>query len=219
MSPAAPAGRPPERLTVDAIVDAAAEMVAAGGFDGLSMRKLAKACGVGVMTLYGYVATKDDLLRALADRFLADLDLPAAHEGDWAYRVATVFHSVRRAFLLHPDLLPIVAAHHVVGLSTVRGAEVVFAALREAGLDDAEIIDAFSALTSFTVGACQREIGLTRRVAGARPTLPGIGELAGGGFDHVVAMTGRLPSRDVDAEFTAGLDLLLTGIRGWLDGA
>ena len=65
-----------ERLTLAAIVDAAAEIVARDGFDGLSMRKLAGHCGVGAMTLYGYVATKDDLLAALADRFLSDVKLP-----------------------------------------------------------------------------------------------------------------------------------------------
>jgi TetR/AcrR family tetracycline transcriptional repressor len=214
-----PVHAPSERLTLATILDAAEALVAAEGFEGLSMRKLAKACGVGAMTLYGYVPTKDDLLGALADRLLADLELPTPTEGDWAYRIAAVFHAVRRAFLVHPELVPIVAAYRVEGLSAYRGAELVFGALREVGLDDAQVISAFSALTSFTVGACQREIGLSGRAAGGRPALPGITALPGEQFRHVVGLAGRLATRDFDAEFTSGLDLLITGLRGWVDGA
>jgi AcrR family transcriptional regulator len=209
----ATAARVPERLTLEAIVDAAEQLVAAEGFEGLSMRKLARACGVGAMTLYGYVPTKDDLLGALADRLLADLDLPDRTDGDWAYRVAAVFHSVRRAFLAHPELVPIVAAHRVDGLSAYRGAEIVFGALREAGLDDAQLISAFSTLTSYTVGAAQREIGL----ASGRTALPGLSSLPGDDFANVLALAGRLATRDFDAEFSAGLDLLITGLRGWME--
>jgi AcrR family transcriptional regulator len=218
--PASAAARAPERLTLAAIVDAAERLVAEEGFEGLSMRKLAKACGVGAMTLYGYVPTKDDLLGALADRLLGDIDLPGPTEGDWAYRVAAVFHSVRRAFLAHPELVPIVAAHRVDGLSAYRGAEIVFGALREAGgLDDGQLISAFSTLTSYTVGAAQREIGLTGRAADGRSTLPGITALPGEGFDNVIGLAGRLATRDFDAEFAAGLDLLITGLRGWVEGS
>ncbi|MBA3742924.1 TetR/AcrR family transcriptional regulator [Sporichthya sp.] len=209
--------RATERLTLEAIVDAAEELVAAEGFEGLSMRKLARHCGVGAMTLYGYVPTKDDLLGALADRLLADLDLPGPADGDWAYRVAAVFHSVRRAFLAHPELVPIVAAHRVDGLSAYRGAEIIFGALREIGLDDGQIISAFSTLTSYTVGAAQREIGLSGRAATGRATLPGISALPGEKFSHVIGLAGRLATRDFDAEFSSGLDLLITGLRGWVE--
>jgi TetR/AcrR family tetracycline transcriptional repressor len=214
------AARAPERLTLEAIVDAAEALVAAEGFEGLSMRKLARACGVGAMTLYGYVPTKDDLLGALADRLLADVALPGPTDGDWAYRIAAVFHAVRRAFLAHPELVPIVAAHRVDGVSAYCGAEIVFGTLREAGLDEAQTISAFSALTSFTVGACQREIGMVGRAGGrgaVREALPGICALPGDQFSHVIGWAGRLATRDFDAEFTAGLDLLITGLRGWVE--
>ncbi len=214
--PTSAAARTPERLTLGAVVDAAEELVASDGFEGLSMRKLARACGVGAMTLYGYVPTKDDLLGLLADRLLADLDLPAPTDGDWTYRIAAVFHAVRRALLVHPELVPVVAAHRIDGLSAYRGAEVVLGALREIGLEDDDCISAFGALTSFTVGACLREIGRPARVAD-RSALPGISGLSPGQLRHVVGLAGRLATRDFDAEFTSGLDLLITGLRGWVE--
>ena len=218
--PASPAQRANAgRLTLAEVVDAAEELVAAEGFDGLSMRKLARACGVGAMTLYGYVPTKEDLLAAVGDRLLSDLELPAPTDGDWAYRVAAVFHALRRAFLVHPELVSILAGRGAEGLAAYRGSELVFGALREAGLDDAQIITAFHCLTSFTVGACQREIGLTGRSASGLSPRTGMTELPGDQLRHVVELAGRLAIRDFDADFSAGLDLLITGVRGWVEGA
>ncbi|MDT7549302.1 MAG: hypothetical protein QOE84_1696, partial [Actinomycetota bacterium] len=52
-------------LTRDDVIDAAAELVAEGGYAGLNMRALAERCGVATMTLYRHVRTKEDLLGAL----------------------------------------------------------------------------------------------------------------------------------------------------------
>lgn len=201
--PVGPAA-PVERLTVATIVATAETLLAAEGVEGLSMRKLAKACGVGVMTLYGHVRTKDDLLAALAERALACLELPAANAGHWTYRVAAVFHALRRALLEHPELLGVMAAGRVETVTAYRGAEIGLGALRETGLDEAQIVHAWRTLTSFTVGACQHEVGLTVRR-----------DRTG----HVAGLTGFLADRDWDAEFAAGLDLLITGLHGWAEHA
>ncbi len=210
--------RPAERLTLTAILGAAEGLAAAEGFEGLSMRKLAQACGVGAMTLYGYVPTKDDLLRALAQRALADLPLPGPADGDWAYRIAAVLHAVRRAFLDQRELLPSIAAHPVEVLSAGRGAEIVLGALRDAGLDDSQSISAFGVLTAFTVGACQREIGRTGDAANTRPRLPATPP-SSQEPGHVLRLGGRLAAPDFEVEFSAGLDLLITGLRGWVEEA
>jgi AcrR family transcriptional regulator len=209
--PAPPSTRPTAgRLTLEAIVDAAAELVAAEGFEALSMRRLAKQCGVGAMTLYGYVRTKEELLAALADRFFGEVELPLADDGPWQEQVAHVFRSVRRVFLDHPELLPIVATQRLEGIAAYRGAEAIFAALRTAGLDDQEVVNAFDALTAFTIGSVQRETGLRTRGGGA---LPGIGQLPAEEFSHVIRLAGPLVTRDPERDFEAGLDLLIRGIE------
>lgn len=58
------AGRP-RRLTLEMVLDAANEM----GIENLSMKKLASELGVGIATIYRYVADRDELVRlALARR-------------------------------------------------------------------------------------------------------------------------------------------------------
>ena len=54
------------------IVDAAYEMLRQQGLAGLTMRRLAQDLGVRPGALYYYVARKQDLLAAVAERILAD---------------------------------------------------------------------------------------------------------------------------------------------------
>jgi AcrR family transcriptional regulator len=198
------------RLTLDGIVDAAAQLVAEEGFDALSMRRLAARVGVGVMTLYGYVRTKEELLGALANRYLSEMDLPAVGDGPWQAQIAQVFLAVRRVFLEHPELLPIVASQRLEGVGAYRGAERVFAALRSAGLADQQVIHAFDALTAFTIGIAERETGMRGQAA-----LPGIRQLPPEEFVNVIGLAGLMMTRDSERSFKAGLDLLLGGIESW----
>src|SRR5207237_6247096 len=49
------------RLTLDAIVDAAAALIEAEGFEALTMRRIADEYAVGVVTLHGYVGPNADI--------------------------------------------------------------------------------------------------------------------------------------------------------------
>jgi AcrR family transcriptional regulator len=145
------------RVTLDAIVDAAAALIETEGFEALTMRRIAEECGVGVMTLYGYVRTKEEILGALSDRLLGEVDLPAP-DGPWTEQVAEVFRSVHRVFSAHPELASIASTQPIDGLAAYRGAERVLAALRGAGFGDDEAFWAFDTLVCYTAGFSQREV-------------------------------------------------------------
>jgi AcrR family transcriptional regulator len=194
---------------VEVIVDAAARLIAAEGYDALNMRRLAQECGVGVMTLYGYVRTKDELLQALADRLFHLVELPDDASLPWPERVATVQRSVRAVFLEHPELVAITAGNRLDGMGAYRGAEYLFAALQEAGLSGAQVVHAFDALVSFTLGFVQREVGADRADASL---LPGLHRLSREEFPRVIELAGQMATRDTDAGFEAGLQLLIAGI-------
>jgi AcrR family transcriptional regulator len=202
------------RLTRDAVIDAAAEMVAAGGFESLSMRRLARSLGVGAMTLHGYVRTKEELLGALAERFLLQAELPQDEGLSWQTQLAELFRAVRREFLDHPELVPVVAHQRLTGAGAYRGMEIGLSALRRGGLSYAQCVKAFGALTSFTMGSVQREIGLSE--AGA-VTFPGLQGLPTEDFSNVIRAAGLLATRDAERDFEAGLDLLIRGIETWIE--
>ncbi len=205
----APGESPSSRLSLDVIVDAAAKLVAEDGFEALSMRRLAKECGVGAMTLYGYVRTKDEVLQALANRIFSTLELPGDDTESWQERVRQVVGSLRTVFLAHPELLPIVATQRLDGVAAYRGAEALFGALDAAGLQGEQLIHAFYALASFTIGSVQREVGLQNSDAGE---FPGLRSLAREEFPQVIDLAGHLVTADPEATFRAGLELLIAGI-------
>lgn len=200
----------PVRLTLDLIVDTAQRLVSDEGYDAVSMRRLARELGVGAMTLYGYVRTKEELLAALADRLLASVETPVGDE-PWQRQLADLMRSVRTAFRDHPELIPIVGAQRLEGLGAYRGAEAFFSALRAAGMDDQQVVNTFGVLVSFVVGFVQREVGLGR---GPGELLPGLRTLPRDEFPHVYSLAGQLVTRDMDLGFQAGIDLLITGIEG-----
>src|SRR4051794_5146853 len=64
------------------------------------MRKLAATLGVEAMSLYNHVANKDDLVDAMVDRVIADVELPDDGTWDEAVRVCAI--SAHAALVRHP---------------------------------------------------------------------------------------------------------------------
>lgn len=200
---------PQPKLTLDVLVEAASRLITDEGYDALNMRRLAKECGVGVMTLYGYVRTKDELLQALADRLFQLVDLPDEEDLPWPEHIARVLRSVRAIFLEHPELVPITAMHRLDGPGAYRGAESLFGALHRAGLSGADVVHAFDTLVAFTLGFVQREVGTDRATGGP---MPGLAQLPREEFPRVIELAGHMIARDTDAAFEVGLQLLIAGI-------
>jgi len=165
-------------------VEAAADIASADGIDAVTMRRVAERCGVGVMTIYGYVRTKEDLLAELADRYLAEIELPNPAMR-WQDQLVALYCSLREVMLKHPTLAPIIANQRLDRRSAYRGAEVVCAALRATGMADLDVITSFATLTSFTVGSVQRE--LAAMDSDARP---GLASLPAAEFPNVISLFG-----------------------------
>jgi AcrR family transcriptional regulator len=206
-------------LTLDSVVEAALELTRDEGFPALSMRKLANRCGVGAMTLYGYVRTKDELLAMIADKLLATVELPATRDMPWMDAVKMVFRSVRRIFLEHPELADVVAGQHLNSVAAYRGAEVVLDAVRRAGLNDEEAVSAFVALTAFAVGVAQREAHGKERSAQQAQRLMAIHRLPVDEFRNVVELGPLMVVGESERHFEDGLDLMIRGIAARGAGA
>ena len=66
----------PARVNRAQVVDAAVTLADANGLDAVSMRSVARALGVGTMTLYSHVPGREQLVDAMIDRAYADFTLP-----------------------------------------------------------------------------------------------------------------------------------------------
>ncbi len=97
------------KLDLDRIVDAAMEVFAEVGFAGLSMRQVAERLDASAGSLYYHVRNKDELIRLMADRVVAQaydagtaaLDALPPGAG-WAPRVEAQAVALRRSIRLRP---------------------------------------------------------------------------------------------------------------------
>jgi len=199
-------------LTREDVIDAAAELVAERGYARLSMRALAQRCGVATMTLYRHVRTKEDLLGALTDRVLAELELPAPGTLTWQEQLATVFRSVHDLLLEHPDVVEIAVRQHVAGEAAYRGAEVVLDALRRAGIEAESAASAFAALFAFTLGFTQQQLQASGPGAGLAHRQAVLDRLPVDDFENLSRLGGVFLLRHSDRHFDDGLDLIIRGL-------
>jgi TetR/AcrR family transcriptional regulator, tetracycline repressor protein len=96
-------GAPPagQRLTREVIVATAAGIISRDGAQGFSLRALAGELQVAPNALYNHIRNKEDLIDAVVDDFVADLEFP---DGDqpWAKWTRDVAVSFRSQLLAHP---------------------------------------------------------------------------------------------------------------------
>ncbi|KAA2261140.1 TetR family transcriptional regulator [Solihabitans fulvus] len=112
---------------------AALAIVDRDGLDGLSMRKLAAELGVRAPSLYGHVATKDELLDALANDIMSQVDVTGFEAGDWRHGLVTWARSYRAALAAHPNIVPFLAYGPARREASLRRADAVHGGLVGAG--------------------------------------------------------------------------------------
>jgi AcrR family transcriptional regulator len=124
---ASDAGLSKQRVVVEAVRLADRE-----GVDGLSMRRLAGALGAGAMSLYHYVASKEELLDAMIDVVFEEIELPP-EETDWQSAMRRRSVSARQVLARHPWAIGLMESRTSPGPAHLRHREAVTACLRKAG--------------------------------------------------------------------------------------
>src|SRR3984893_12519749 len=160
-------GRRRGGVTVDDVVAAAIDIVDREGVDGLTIRRVAEACGLSPMGLYRHVRDKDDLLDRVVDAVvgpgLQDLqDLQAS--GPWDRQVADLFRNLRRLLLDHPGVAALCVLRPTPVIGVARFYARMLAALAEGGFTGTDAVHAFDTLLMFTFGSVLWEIPRTTDV-------------------------------------------------------
>ena len=94
--------KPP--ITVERITDAALEVVAAEGYDALTMRSVAAALNTGPASLYADVVNKADIDELLIGRLCAQLTLPEPDPTNWREQILDVCAQIRDQYLRFPGI-------------------------------------------------------------------------------------------------------------------
>ncbi|MFJ4862390.1 TetR/AcrR family transcriptional regulator [Streptomyces sp. NPDC088748] len=95
-----PGKGPRPTLTLPKIVEAAVALAASEGMDAVSMGRVAKELGVSTMSLYRYVAAKEELYVLMSDAGVGTPPEPSAGEGAGWRELLTEWAYAQRAVLM-----------------------------------------------------------------------------------------------------------------------
>jgi AcrR family transcriptional regulator len=203
------------RLSRQDLGRAGLEIVDREGMEGLTMRRLAEVLGVGKMTLYGHVRSKEELIDAIVDVAVGTADPPAT-EGTWREQLGALMRSRHESLNAHPGLVAIRFTRPVVRPDALRFGEAGMRILAAAGFDAGESARAFRLLFTYVVGYAglspQATVDEARRqaavaIAGLPPDeYP---HLTGAADAFSAAMAG-------EEQFEQGLELILDGLESRL---
>jgi AcrR family transcriptional regulator len=213
-----PPDRPvPAPLSRERIVQAAIQLADADGLDAVSLRKVAAVLDVGPMRLYGYIATKEELLDLMVDAVYAEIR-PAGNS--WREVLRSLAETTRQAAHQHEWLADLLGGRPQLGPNTLTCGEAVLVAM--GGVDLDTVVPAVAAVNAYVNGAVRREIterraerasGMDQRQWQATygPYLQRT--FATGRFPALAAMVHDGPHLDADQNFRTGLEFLLDGIE------
>lgn len=202
-------------LTRDEIVRAALDLAESKGLEKLSLHKIAEAVGVKTMSLYNHIADKSDVLDAMADQILAEMDIPDLDAMDWQDGLLALSKAFRETALHYPHSAALVLTRRLNAPAVLPLVESALKLGRRAGLETAEAVHVCRAYIAFLVGSLLREVGTTSNAAGIRPSIVASSEteLIDAGLEAVAEAADELAICDHDYEFEFGLHLLLESVH------
>jgi AcrR family transcriptional regulator len=203
-------------LTRDRVLRAAMQLADKGGIESLTMRSLAQKLGVEAMTLYHYVAQKDDMLNGILDLVVSEIELPSAG-GDWKAAVRRSAISAHKILLRHPWACGLMMSPARVRTGRLRYMESHLKRLREAGFSPKMTHHAYHALDSHILGFTMWEAGYTSGVKELPDSGAGLRrELTVDSYpylnEHMEQHVARRGRGSGEGEFAFGLDLILDGL-------
>ena len=208
-----------EPLSRERIAQAALELIDEEGLDNCSMRRLGARLDVEAMALYHHFSNKGELLDAVMDRMVEELDLPPRGTLPPLERLRRCMASWRGAAIRHPRAFVVLAGRRFNTERTFALYEDILQAFADLGLDASETARWFRLLGGFVTGSGLAEVASRERVPDATPLRlqrdPGSIH-----YPHVRAVAPHLRVEALDGVFEFGMGVLFdeleqrTGPRG-----
>ena len=188
----------------------------ASGIGALTMRSLAQELDVKPMSLYHYVANKDEILDGIVDLVFSEIDLPSA-DGEWRSEMRRRATSARRVLRRHPWAIGLLESRSTPGPATLRHHDATIGTLRRAGFSVAMTAHAYALLDSYVYGFALQEASLPfdgpDTVADVAE--PMMQRFSPDEYPHLVEMASEhilKPGYDFGDEFEFGLGVILDAL-------
>ena len=192
------------QLSRETIAAAALAIADAEGFPAVSMRRVAQELGVGTMSLYYYVKTRNDLLSIMVDALMGEALLSSVPK-DWRRAITEIATRTHALFLRHPwAVVSMLSAPP--GINAMRHMEQCLEALAPASMTMKQKLTLLALVDDFVFGhalrEASREAPINMEFAQA--------QMATGAFPRISEAFG-------DGQSHFGKDRFKTGLRRLLD--
>ena len=213
---------PRTTMSRERVLRAAVQLADEAGIESLSMRKLAKELGVEAMTLYYYVANKDEILDGMVDLVAAEMESPSPGP-DWKTELRRSAISAHRVLMRHKWAAALILSSSGIHQAQLLRTEAVLGCLRSAGFSAEMTHHAYHALESHIMGFTLWLVGMALD-AEKLPSLAAefLRQVPAERFPHMtehVATHFAKPTEYTGSEFEFGLDLILDGLERIRTGA
>jgi AcrR family transcriptional regulator len=222
--PASPEARTKRRrkavITVDQVVDTALGVIAAEGYEALTMRRLATALDTGPASLYVHVVNKADLDELLIGRLCAELVLPEPAGTAWREQVHAVCAQLRDQYLRYPGISRAALAMAPTDVEVIRVSEGLLAILLTGGVTPQAAAWAVDTVLLYVAAYCL-EVSVARQrsadedaawVVDRDELIRRFTALPAETFPNTVRHAGELTAGEGHDRFDFTLTLLLDGL-------
>lgn len=203
-------------LSREKVLECALDLADESGIAALTIRSLAQSMGTKPMSLYYYVANKDEILDGIVDLVFSEIELPSA-DGAWREEMYQRAHAMRGALKRHPWAVGLLESRTSPGAATLRHHEATLGTLRAAGFSVPMTAHAYALLDSYIYGFALQEAALPfdGRDTAAEITTPILERFSTGEYPYMVEIAVEhvlKPGYDFGDEFDFGLNLILDGL-------
>jgi AcrR family transcriptional regulator len=199
------------------VLEAAIELADQIGIEALTIRNLANKLGVGAMTIYHHVPSRDAIVDGMVEIVFDKIEKPSADD-DWKTAMRRRCISAREVLNQHKWAAPLMDSRMSPGPANLSHHDAVIGCMRKGGLSIQMTAHAYAILDSFVYGFAFEEAvlpsgggeGITEvaeQIAAHFPSgeYPHLAELT---FEHVLQ-----PGYDFGDSFEFGLDLIIEGLE------
>lgn len=222
-------------LSVDAIVAVAVRIADVDGLGAVSMARVAKELGFTTMSLYRYVASKDELLQMMWNASAQGVEHLVIEGDGWRPRLRMWVIIQRRGIDLHPWITQMPMAVPPLAPNSLIFVEKGLETLDETGLTDADKLRVIGLLSSYTLSEARMAHDAARAAAQAQA---GAGDAPGPMWTfesllrelvdervyprlHRIAWAGDIGGDPAgfaeEEEFLLGVDCILDGVQALID--
>jgi AcrR family transcriptional regulator len=125
------------------------QVVAAEGYDALTIRRVAAVLGTGPSSLYAHIVNKADLDDLLVGRLCSEVVLPEPDPATWRTQILDAYAQIRDQYLRYPGVSRAVLGTVSTNLDTLRVREGLLAILLAGGIEPQAAAWALDALSLY----------------------------------------------------------------------